>query len=437
MRKTLLTMVAMMATSGAMMAQNGITEIPDTEGALLMGTSLSPNGKYFGGVGYAINEAWIYDMESKKFVAFPVDDPEIDVQIKSIANNGVAVGWSGPAAIFDFTTEHCTQYGEDGQYLFMGISPDGKLIVGSRYDGDDDEGTPCIFNEGTPVDLPQPSDKFLGAHSSGASALSVSNDSIISGYWVDDMATRPALLWAPNRDRETYMAYPFSRPYFASSMESTMPYTIFSCDQTVMSPNGKYIVINYERYTGEWETIESVARYNTENDSLEIFTPNAEDEMFINAGSQLFGCAVSDEGTIVGFYGGMYGPRLGFIWKKGDESIKSLASEFPKATLLADYDNGAFNVPSAISADGRYIAGFAFKEDPASEEGDGGYVSWVLDTQYDDTDAVESAPSADGTANKVVARFTADGKQVQKDAKVRGFNMMLMRNGKAIKSFNR
>ena len=437
MRKTLLTMVAMMATSGAMMAQNGITEIPDTEDALLMGTSLSPNGKYFGGVGYAINEAWIYDMESKKFVAFPVDDPDIDTQIKSIANNGVAVGWSGPAATFDFTTEQCTQYGEDGQYLFNGISPDGKLIVGARYDGTDDDGTPCIFNEGTPVDLPQPSDKFLGAHSNGASALSVSNDSIISGYWVDDMATRPALLWAPNRDRETYMAYPFSRPHFASTMESTMPYTIFSCDQTVMSPNGKYIVINYERYTGEGETIESVARYNTENDSLELFTPNAEDEMFIDAGSQIFGCAVSDEGTIVGFYGGLYGPRLGFIWKKGDESIKALASEFPKATLLADYDNGAFNVPSAISADGRYIAGFAFKEDPTSEEGDGAYVSWVLDTQYDnETDAVESA-SANDAANKVVARFTADGKQVQKDAKVRGFNMMLMRNGKAIKSFNK
>ncbi len=158
--------------------------------------------------------------------------------------------------------------------------------------------------------------------------------------------------------------------------------------------------------------------------------------MFVNSGSQVFGSAVSDEGTIIGFYGGLYGPRLGFIWKKGDESIKALASEFPKATLLADYDNGAFNVPAAISADGRYIAGFAYKEGETSDELGGGYVSWVLDTQYDDTDAVESAPSADA-ANKVVARFTADGKQVQKDAKVRGFNMMLMRNGKAIKSFNR
>ena len=52
MRKTLLTMVAMMATSSAMMAQNGITEIPDPEGVELMGTTLSPNGKFFGGVGF-------------------------------------------------------------------------------------------------------------------------------------------------------------------------------------------------------------------------------------------------------------------------------------------------------------------------------------------------------------------------------------------------
>lgn len=436
MRKTLLTMVAMMATSSAMMAQNGITEIPDPEGVELLGTTLSPNGKFFGGVGFGVNEAWIYDMESKKFVAFPAADAEADVQIKSMADNGVAVGWNGPAATFDFTTEQCTQFGENEQYTFMGISPNGKLIVGAHYDGDDSEGTPCIFNEGTPVDLPQPSDKFLGATSSGATALSVSNDSIISGYWVDDMATRPALLWAPNRDGKTFMPYPFSRPYFAATMESTLPFIIFSCDQTVMSANGKYLVINYEQYTGEWESIQSVARYNTENDSLELFTPNAEDEMFVNSGSQVFGSAVSDEGTIIGFYGGLYGPRLGFIWKKGDESIKALASEFPKATLLADYDNGAFNVPGAISADGRYIAGFAYKEGETSDELGGGYVSWVLDTQYDDTDAVESAPSADA-ANKVVARFTADGKQVQKDAKVRGFNMMLMRNGKAIKSFNR
>ena len=118
-------------------------EIPDPEGVELMGTTLSPNGKFFGGVGYGVNEAWIYDMESKKFVAFPAADAGADVQIKSMADNGVAVGWNGPAATFDFATEQCTQYGENGQYTFMGISPNGKLIVGAHYDGDDSQGTPC------------------------------------------------------------------------------------------------------------------------------------------------------------------------------------------------------------------------------------------------------------------------------------------------------
>ena len=40
-------------------------------------------------------------------------------------------------------------------------------------------------------------------------------------------------------------------------------------------------------------------------------------------------------------------------------------------------------------------------------------------------------------AKKVVARFTADGKRLKADAKARGFNMMLMKNGKTIKSFNK
>lgn len=434
MKKTLLSVVAMLAASGAVMAQNGVTEVPDAEGFQYMCTVLSPNGRYLGGSSSGIPGGFIYDTQSKKVVDYTAPDEYTDVQLKSINDEGVAVGWNGPAAIFKFATADYTTYGQDGQYLFQGISPDGTLIAGARYDNEDSpEGQPCLFKDGKPVDLPQPSNKFLGANSYGAAALSVSNDSIISGYWVDDMGTRPALLWAPGREADTYMAYPFSRPYFAATMESTNPYTIFSCDQTVMSPNGKYIVVNFEKYVGEWDPVLGIARYDTTNDSLEIFTCNPEDEMFAEVGTDIMGCAVSDEGTIVGIYGGMYGPRCGFMWKKGDDKIKSLAAEFPKATLLADYDAGGFNTPAGISADGRYIAGFAYKE--GETEDDGGYVSWVFDTQYDDASGVESAPAAD--AKKVVARFTADGKRLKADAKARGFNMMLMKNGKTIKSFNK
>ncbi len=431
MRKTLLSTFAMMATSGAVMAQSAVTEIPSGT-SQFMATAISPNGQYVGGTDYVTEGVFLYDKQSGKVVSFDPSEEYVDAQIKSIANTGMAVGWNGPAATFDFTTGGVKTFGETDQYLFTGISPDGKLIVGARYDDEDmAEGIPCMFNDGVPADLPQPTDKFLGATYWGASALGVSNDSIISGYWVDDMATRPALLWAPNRDGKTFMTYPFSRPYFAPTDDSTKPYAVFSCDQTLMSANGKYLVINFEHYYSYFESIKGVARYDTSNDSIEFFVPDAENELFAEVEPMAYGCAVSDDGTIVGFYGGEYDSRCAFVWKEG-ETLKSLAAEFPTESVLAEYDKGGFSTPCGISADGRYIAGFAYKSD--SEE-EGGFVSWILDTQAS-TNGVEAAPAAEDS-DKVVARYTADGKKVKADAKLRGFNMLTLKGGKTIKTVSK
>lgn len=434
MKKTLLSMVTLLVAGHAAMAQNGLTEIPDPDGSQFMCTVLSPNGKYIGGVCYGVNAGFIFDVREQKMVRYDAPDPDTDVQLKAIADNGVAVGWNGPAAIFDFASEKCTTYGEAEQYLFTGISPNGKLIVGARYDGTDGEGTPCLFNEGVPTDLPQPSNKFLGAESAGASALSVSNDSIITGYWVDAMATRPALLWAPNRDGETFSAYPFSRGYFASSYESTMPYSIFSCDQTIMSANGKYVVLNVEKLLDDGGSEFGVARYNTENDLVEYFMASQLEGM---ENSELYGFAVSDDGTIVGCCGSLYSGRTGFIWKKG-ETLQTLAEAFPKVAKFAEYDAGGMNSPCGISADGRYIAGFAFVDSETADEDSeetGGMTTWLFDTLYETND-VAAAPASEG-AGKVVARFSADGKRLNAGSKVRGFNMLLMKNGKTMKTFNK
>lgn len=141
MKKTLLSMVALLVAGHAAMAQNGLTEIPDPDGSQFMCTVLSPNGKYIGGVCYGVNAGFIFDVRAQKMVRYDAPDPDTDVQLKAIADNGVAVGWNSPAAIFDFASEKCTTYGEAEQYLFTGISPNGKLIVGARYDGTDGEGT--------------------------------------------------------------------------------------------------------------------------------------------------------------------------------------------------------------------------------------------------------------------------------------------------------
>ena len=166
MKKTLLSIAALLASANAALAQNGITELPDADHNGLTITAMSPNAKFVAGSNASTFGGFIFDLENDKIVNFDVNpssdpDADVDLQIKAIANNGLAVGWNGPAATFDFSTQKCTSYGATDQYLFNGISPSGGYIVGARYDGAQTEGTPCIFHDGTPRDLPLPYNSFL------------------------------------------------------------------------------------------------------------------------------------------------------------------------------------------------------------------------------------------------------------------------------------
>lgn len=439
MKKTLLSILAILATANAALAQNGITELPDADHNGLMITVMSPDGKFVAGSNSSTYGGFIFNLENDQMVNFDVNAAEdenvdVDLQIKAIANSGLAVGWNGPASTFDFSTQKCTTYGATDQYLFNGISPSGGYIVGARYDGDLTEGTPCVFQNGSPLDLPLPSNSFLGYESAGAAALSVADNGTVSGYFVDDMATRPATTWALLNDGATFFPYPISRPYFAPTAESSKPYAMFSCDQTTMSPNGKWLVINYEKYVGDGSVI-GTARYNLQTDEVEFFTPDEEDERFAEVGTEVYGFSIADDGTVVGFYGGAYGPRVGFLWKAGESDIQRLATAFPGATRLADYDEGYFNTPSAISADGRYIAGFAYIS-PEDTNEDEYYVSWVLDTQ--DPDAAGSSTAVapivvkdkDKVA-KIKALYSLDG--ARRSSLSKGINILRMSDGKSLK----
>lgn len=439
MKKTLLSIAAITASLNAAVAQNGITELPDADHNGLMITVMSPDGKFVAGSNSSTYGGFIFNLENDKMVNFDVNPAEdenvdVDLQIKAIANSGLAVGWNGPASTFDFSTQKCTTFGATDQYLFNGISPSANYIVGARYDGDLTEGTPCVFQNGTPLDLPLPSNSFLGYESAGAAALSVADNGTVSGYFVDDMATRPATTWALLNDGATFFPYPVSRPYFAPTAESSKPYAMFSCDQTTMSPNGKWLVINYEKYVGDGSVI-GTARYNLQTDEVEFFTPNEEDERFAEVGAEVYGFGIADDGTVVGFYGGAYGPRVGFLWKAGETDIQRLATAFPGATRLADYDEGYFNTPSAISADGRYIAGFAYIS-PEDQDEDEYYLSWVLDTQ--DPDAAGSSTAVapivvkdkDKVA-KIKALYSVDGSR--RNSLSKGINILRMSDGKSLK----
>ena len=99
MKKTLLSIAAIIVSLNAAVAQNGITELPDADHNGLMITAMSPNAKFVAGSNASTFGGFIFDLENDKIVNFDVNpssdpDADVDLQIKAIANNGLAVGWN-------------------------------------------------------------------------------------------------------------------------------------------------------------------------------------------------------------------------------------------------------------------------------------------------------------------------------------------------------
>lgn len=443
MRKTLLSMIAIMATSSVAMAQNGITILPDPEGLQLEGTAMSPNGRYIGGQTYTTNQAFIYDNQTKKMITF-AKDTDNDTQIKSVSNTGVFVGWNGPACKWEFGTDSIgkeTTFGEKDKYLYKGISPDGKIIVGAIMDADTWQTQACYFAGDEVKMLPEPSEKFLGYGLMGTSALTVTNDSSIVGYIVDDLGTYPALTWSLNRDGQTFSHNVVSRQLYAGTYESTKPYILFSPDQTVSSANGKYMPLLVTKFDPETsEETNGMARYDLETDTIEYFMLTSEEEGDFLSGATMQPIAVSDDGTVVGYYEpGIMASRKGFIWKVGEQP-QLMTNVFPGAAdELTTLENGD-NVPCAISTDGRYIMGFGYDNTEVNGEGSDakGYVTYLIDT----TEAVNPPtgiksvkPTVKKGVPSVRARYALNGQQLK--SKIKGINLLRMSDGNAVKTLEK
>ncbi len=449
MRKALLTMGFVALASCAAMAQNGITEIPDAGKEGLQVTCNSADGRYFAGSTYGNKSVFIYDRVSGTFKKFETtqvneDNPEEGVedpgmQIRGVSNAGLAVGWDGPAATFDYTTGATKTLGEDLQYLYYGISPSG-FIVGARFDDMDYcyQGVPCYFSDDKPVDLPVPSDKFLGFQCDGGYALQATDDSLVCGIFIDPFATMPATIWTRNKDNKTFSAYPFSRKYFIAdpyAENSANEYYQFSNYQTTMSPNGKYICIFFEKKVGDYDSYVGIGRYNTETEEFETYIADPEDETFSAAATDIAPCAIADDGTMVGYYGDGYTSSYGFIWKAGESSIQNLAAAYSGATRLADYEGQ--NMPLGISADGRYITGFAYAYPTGvsadDENAEGNYISYILDTQDPGATAVEGVKAQSNSNAKIAARYDISGKMIDAMHKAKGLVVVKRVDGTAQK----
>lgn len=417
MRRTLL-VLSIAAIFGTDAAAQKLTVLPDEDGRMFMGQAISANGKYVCGSDAAYG-MFVADWAAGKVVyAETTDDEGEGAELRSVSNDGLAVGYDGPAVAYDISGQKTYLGTVDG--LAESITPDGKKIAGSEYENYSNQHA-FIWVKGNDgyvkTALAEPRDAYLGYTIKGTTARHISADgSLIVGYMIDKYATSPALAWYLNRDETTYSVYPFSRPFFEGG-KGTKPYLQFYA--TGVSSNGKWIAL---QLTDAKTRGSKIARYNVESDSLYVaeFDPNS---TTLTSDASFLTAKIADDGTML-FLDiiGMMQRKAG-IWKAGEVYPQLLSEAYPGVEELKVYDDNMNGIPTDITPDGRYIVGFGSNEA-------GLYETFVLDTQAEPS-AISSAKTDKAPSNGTTVRYTVDGRRVANP--VKGINIEVNPQGKARK----
>lgn len=393
MKKNLLLMLALLACI-SLYAQNGLTVLDNPTGDYLGATCISPNGRYVAGSTLYGTAAFIVDIETGESTVFDVMDEDYGDCINSISNDGTGAGYGDVAYTFTMNSEP-TAY--NGFSTLWGISADGAYLVGNYKKSNTELGAAC-WHDGTMTKLPEPTEDDLGFEFLGSYAKHVSADgSIICGNIVDKAALMPAVLWRLNNDG-TYTLDAFSTVY-STQADKSNPYMVFS--PTGMSASGEWVSLWLTTADGQG----AIGRYNTKTRELQTYICDGSNGDFI---ADPLTAGIANDGTLVGTTS-YSDARQGFIWEATKSEPELLTKRFPGCTEFIVYDTEGYHTPSDISAEGRYITGFAATESS--------YESYVLDTKAADEAYAASIASPDAAKNLTTRRYSIDGRQINSPAK--------------------
>ena len=436
MKKILLSVALLAATCGA--SAQKLSYIPYEDNALMMGITISANGRYVAG-GDTEGRAFIYDTQAKQIKYFESpnlgnEDASLDDQasIRSVTNDGVGYGdIYGKSTKFDFATCTMTALVDesiDSSSLVHYATSDGKVNCGVTYDNTTFVQAPYVMVDGVMQSLPELSDEWAGYEVNGAIAYGGNADgSVLWGAVCDNFSSYPLLLWVRNRDGKTYSANLLSKRFVDTTFElsGAQPYDIFT--GAAMSANGKWLAVNYHTKMagrGQEDEGDRVARFDLEADTLQLLScPDA------SAVKCYYATGISNEGTVVGFVEDKETyARKATMCPAGTKEMKLLADLYPTVTEFATMDEKNLNEVTAITPDGRYLQGFGYVD--LNDEQDC-FGTWYFDLEKGET-AVENVKTEEAPA-KVVASYTVDGKTLNADSVRKGIVINKLSNGKARK----
>ena len=393
--------------------ENGFYTLPDAEDVGFMGLSISSDGHYISGT-TSLGNMFIADVttgESKVIEGTSLESC-------GVSDEGVAVGYLPnsytPSAItFDLAGNTTNLEDEGTVSKANGITPDGKLIVGSVYT---EHTQAAVWVDGERTLLPESTDEWLGFESWGTEAKYASADgSVIVGSIMDIYETYPAMVWVKNLDG-SYSAWPICRQCYEPEFGDN-PYMIFM--PTGISPNGRYIALSLMPM---WNFSYIPARFDVETETIEVYTGS---EI-----SDIETTGVADDGTIIGYVNGdmaVYG-RKGIIWKAGD-TPKYMSDVYPESTFTAlESTTSSSNSPIQITADGRYIVGYGSTDVATS------MFTYVFDTEsYSDDYIPGGVSKIESEVSKATTKavYTLDGKKLHDP--LPGINILKRMDGSASK----
>ena len=411
--------------------------IPGQTEPQLMGFSMSADGHFICGTieqGAGLFIADAFSGEVKWLI-----DGESSSELRNVDNNGVGIGFIDDNGIlFAFDTEDLSAFDVPSGYRYVqgeGISGDGSVMVGELALQSFNTLAAYSVGGGDWQTLPAPSDAELGNLKQYISDMSAAkfvseNGKVILGHI--GSFTFPTV-WTMNGDGE-YVSDFFPERYVKAVEEDrnddSKPLYALSGYFTCMSHNGKYVgAVGLVANDDNSDTRIVPVIYDTEEKSLRIYD---DEQQLDDVGLGLFPRAIADDGTFVGTIGqpstpqGNYGA---FIMKAGRSQAESFLEAFPAfSEKLGESDILGQNIPTGISADGKYILGYTFYSDDydISSDAPAYYVTYVISLNGS---AVEKVDDAAGRMAEAV--YSIDGRKL--GAMQKGLNIVRNADGSVSK----
>lgn len=421
-------LLAALCGAACMVQAQTLETVPNTEvdadsfyvNGGFMGMAISPNGRYVCGSTGAY-QGFIYDTTEKKYVQIdPIDDE--GCEYRQVSNTGVAIGFNGPATQCNVHTGvESVVWANTETYATLGeaLSADGEYLIGeiANYDMTSDNSWQTkgvVWHNGEMTILPCPTTEEMGFEISGTKARFINADgTVIVGSVIDNFSTYPVIAWDRQEDGTWALDTICKGKYCDDSWTGKGPY--FAMVPGGVSPNGRYISLGVEEYLGDM-TMEDgttmpqqaarIARLDRTTGEIKTFPYQAyttqgwdDTPVFTDVACEANG--VADNGTIIGYTGGMTS-RSGVIVIAGDdEKVQPLTEAFPDVEEFGAYEMRGINLPISISADGNRFMGYGVSEK--------GYETYIVTIAPDQYDAIESVKT---TTTAPTRYYTLDGREV-------------------------